>query len=136
MADDDPPRGLICHDDVAVQRAIGVILQRNGFSKLVVARTASEAIAAAERIKPDAVVVDLALTGELGLTAITAFRDAAPDCHIFCLSPFNGLGDKVGDAGAECLLDPCDLRPLEHWLVRSLYPDSTCGCAACRRQQR
>lgn len=126
MNNDPPMRGLVCHDDVAAQRAIGVLMKRSGFTDPVVAAYASEGVDAAERSKPDAVVVDLAVTGDLGLCAIAAFHHAAPCCLVLCLSSFTALEPLARAAGALCLVDPRDLRHLEDWLLLGTDPDHPC----------
>lgn len=126
MNNGDGMRGLVCHDDVAAQRAIGVIMARSGFTDLAVAPYASHALTAAAQLEPDAVVVDLAVTGELGLGAVAAFREAAPGCLVFVLSPFVGLRPQAREAGALCLVDPRDLRHLEDWLLLGTDPDHPC----------
>lgn len=123
---DHAHRALICHDDVAACRAIAVILERSGYTDLAAARSASEAIPAAETLQPDAVVIDLALTGELGLAAIPAFQEAAPGCLVYCLSPFARLRPQARAAGAMCVVDPRDLRHLEDWILLGSDPDHPC----------
>lgn len=118
----DGRRGLICHDEVAMRRALGVIMQRCGYAHVDVTDFAREAIAAAERFQPDAVVVDLALTGELGLRAVRAFAAASPGCLVVVLSPFSGLRRRAREAGGLALVDPNDLRHVEDWLLLGADP--------------
>lgn len=119
-------RGLICHDDVAMQRAVGVLFERVGLEVQAVADYARDAVALAEQHQPDAVVMDLAVTGELGIRAVTAFVEAAPECAVLVLSPFARLDHPARKAGARCLVDPGDLRHLEDWLLLGIDPDHPC----------
>lgn len=120
-------RAVICHDDVASQRAVGVLLERTGLEVAAVADYADEAVAAVRRHQPSVVVVDLAVTGERGVGAVAAFTEAAPGCVVAALSPFSGLEGVVRQAGARCLVDPGDLRHLEDWLLLGLDSDHPCG---------
>lgn len=123
---DSPLRGLIVHDDPSLQRALGVIMERCGFQVAMVDGFASDAVRAAEAIRPDAVVIDLALSGDLGLLMIPAFRRVSPACMIVVLSPFTALRERARELGAMSVVDPRDLRHVEDWLLLGIDPDHPC----------
>ena len=125
-AGDSPLRGLIVHDDVAVQRALGVIRERCRFQVVGVAGYPDESIPAAKATRPDAVVFDLALTGDLGLKIIPEFVATSPACMVVVLSPFTALRDEARQLGAMGLVDPRDLRHVEDWLLLGTDPEHPC----------
>lgn len=123
---DSPLRGLIVHDDPAVQRALAVIMERCGFQVMGVAGFPDDSIPAARATRPDAVVLDLALSGDLGLGIIPAFLATAPACMVVVLSPFTGLREQARELGALGLVDPRDLRHVEDWLLLGTDPEHPC----------
>lgn len=112
-----PPVRVVLLEDVAsTTRAVRMILQRCQLD--VVAQTASLPVlleAAAEQ-RPDVAVVDLALTGFLGLGVVGELHRAAPGCAVLVLSPFAGLTGAALEAGAHGCATPADVRPLERSL--------------------
>ena len=123
---DSPLRGLIVHDEMAVQRALGVIMERCRFQIVGMAAFPDESIPAARATRPDAVVFDLALSGDHGLKIISEFLATSPACMVVVLSPFTGLRTQARDLGATGLVDPRDLRHLEDWLLLGTDPDHPC----------
>lgn len=90
-------------------------MHRRGFA-VVEVETVSAALAGAER-GADVIVVDLALTGALGLGVVTQLLAAAPGCSIFAVSSFPELNLAALDAGASRLVNEEDLRDLDRCLV-------------------
>jgi len=123
---DAPLRGLIVHDDVAVQRALSVILERCRFRIVGTAVFPDESLIAARVTRPDAVVFDLALSGDLGLQIIPAFLATSPACMVVVLSPFTALRAAAKELGAMGLVDPRDLRHVEDWLLLGTDPEHPC----------
>lgn len=119
--------GIICHDDVAMQRAVGVIMERIGFDPVTVVEGFGEdTLAVATSSQPDAVVFDLALSGDYGLRLIPALREASPGCVVVALSSLGGLRERARDAGAIGLVDPRDLRHVDDCLRVGLDPSHPC----------
>lgn len=125
-AGDSPLRGLIVHDDPAMQRALGVIMERCGFQVSLVDGFATDAVRVAEVLRPDAVVIDLALSGDLGLQMLPLFRRASPACMIVVLSPLTALRQRARELGGFGLVDPRDLRHVEDWLLLGTDPEHPC----------
>ncbi|HVL99546.1 MAG TPA: response regulator [Egibacteraceae bacterium] len=123
---DSPLRGLIVHDDVAVQRALAVIMERCGFQVVGVSGFPDDSIPAARATRPDAIVIDLALSGDLGLRIIPEFLQASPACMVVVLSPFTALREQSRELGALSVVDPRDLRHVEDWLLLGMDPDHPC----------
>lgn len=123
---DSPLRGLIVHDDAAMQLALRVIMERCRFEIVGVTGFPDESIPAALATRPDAVVFDLALSGDLGLKIIPAFLASSPACMVVVLSPFTGLRAQARELGAMGLVDPRDLRHVEDWLLLGTDPEHPC----------
>ena len=115
------PRALVWDDDPSTSRAVTAILCRSGFEVIATVVSPADALMAVEFSAPDVVVVDLALTGDLGLGMISAFRAAQPRCAIVVLSPFEALRPAAIAAGAYDVVvnAASDLRALERCLVRA-----------------
>jgi two-component system KDP operon response regulator KdpE len=94
-------RILVVDDDAAIRRALERNLRGHGF-QVDTANTAEEAVAAAERWHPDAVVLDLGLPDADGATVIDRIR-ARSATPILVLSARGAERDKVDalDRGAD-----------------------------------
>jgi len=114
------PRALVWDDEPATSRAIAAILRRSGFEVIATVVSPADALLTAELSALDVVVVDLALTGDLGLGMIGALRAAQPRCAIVVLSPFEALRPAAMAAGAYDVVADAgeDLRALEQCLLR------------------
>ena len=111
-----PLRGLIWDDDAVAERAIRALMEQCHFEVVAVATSVSGALKAAQRTQPHAVVLDLALTGELGLKIVPELAALAPGVAVVLLSPFAALEAHASDAGACGLMDKSDLRLLTRCL--------------------
>jgi DNA-binding NarL/FixJ family response regulator len=111
-------RGLIYSDDAVTRRAVTVIMDRRGFDVVGEVVSAADAMEATERTRPHAIVLDLALTGVLGLGMLGRLMTAAPGCSILVLSAFDELHPAALDAGAYQVVSESDLRELERCLAR------------------
>jgi DNA-binding NarL/FixJ family response regulator len=81
---------LICDDDEGIRRLITVIVNRASQLHVVgEARNGTEAILEAARLKPDVIVLDLAMPRRSGLDALPELRRVAPDARIVVLSGFS-----------------------------------------------
>ena len=82
-----PLRILVAEDDESFLEAISLLLERD--DRFVVAgraRNGSEAVALADEIAPDAVVVDIEMPVLDGVEATRRLREAAPDLPIVAVS--------------------------------------------------
>ena len=130
MTDGTPPRrALILEDDPALTLAVRVILERQGFEVVAVAESATAAIQGAERARPDALVVVLALSGVHGVRIVSALRAASPESAVAVLSPFPRLRRPAFEAGAAEVVEIEDLRYLGRWAQHfGEPPRSFCEC--------
>ena len=82
-----PFRILVAEDDESFLEAISLLLERD--DRFVVAgraRNGREAVALAEEVAPDAVVVDIEMPVLDGVEATRRLREAAPDLPIVAVS--------------------------------------------------
>ncbi len=82
-----PLRILVAEDDESFLEAISLLLERD--DRFVVAgraRNGLEAVALAEEVAPDAVVVDIEMPVLDGVEATRRLREAAPDLPIVAVS--------------------------------------------------
>ncbi len=114
----EPLRALFCNDGAASRRAVEVMLHRCGFDVVGDVASAIEAVVAASVGEPDAVVLDLGLTGDLGLGALAALHAASPGCAVILVSSFDTMRAAALEAGAYDFVGNADLRVLERSLRR------------------
>ena len=102
-------------------------MNRCGYDVVAVVSTPA-AMSATRRVQPHALVLDLAVTGELGLKVLPHLLAASPGVAIVVLSSFESLTAAAVEAGAYDLLARSDLRLLERSLLtvalRQATPDT------------
>jgi DNA-binding NarL/FixJ family response regulator len=81
-----PTSVLVVDDHPLTREALASLLRGHGFEVAGVASDGAEAIAAAGRLHPDIVLLDLAMPGLDGLTALPHLREAAPGCEVVVLT--------------------------------------------------
>lgn len=72
------PRILLLEDDVAMQRLVSTLLRRGG-NRVDVVTTGAEALALVARNHYDALLLDLMMPHEGGITVIRSLRENRPD---------------------------------------------------------
>lgn len=78
---------LIVDDDFMVARIhTGFVERTPGFTVTGVAHTGAEALAEAERLQPDLVLLDVYLPDVSGLDLLTGLREAAPEVDVLVIS--------------------------------------------------
>jgi two-component system KDP operon response regulator KdpE len=92
---------LIIEDDTALGRALRILLEAHEYD-VVIATTGGEGLTLAERVRPDAVILDLYLPDMAGVMVATALRHWT-DVPIVALSAGDTESEKVAalDAGAD-----------------------------------
>lgn len=80
-----------------------------------------DAVGLAARVQPDAVILDLALAGEVGLKVISAIAAVAPRCRIIVVCAIDEWWTLALESGAHAVLGPGDLRDLSP-LLADLIP--------------
>jgi hypothetical protein len=97
-------RVLIADDESTTRDVLRRVLERSGrFEVVAEAHNGAEALALAEEIHPDVVVLDLSMPTMDGLEALPRILASAPDTKVVLLS---GLGPEGGEVpeGASAFL--------------------------------
>jgi DNA-binding NarL/FixJ family response regulator len=82
-----PIRVLVADDHTIVRTGIRHVLEdESGFELVGEAANSSEALALAERLRPDVIVVDISMPGESGLQLATKLRTTLPEARVLILS--------------------------------------------------
>lgn len=93
-------RVLLADDHELMRRLLRAgLATRSGLEVVGEAADGAEAVALARSLRPDLVVLDLAMPGLDGLQAAAAIREASPDCAILVVSGFEG--ERVEAAALE-----------------------------------
>jgi DNA-binding NarL/FixJ family response regulator len=79
-------RILIVDDHPLTRDALATLLAAHGLEVVGCASDGLEAIAEAERLQPDLVLLDLSMPGMDGLAALPRLREAAPGCEVVVLT--------------------------------------------------
>jgi DNA-binding NarL/FixJ family response regulator len=79
-------RILLVDDHPLTRSALSGLLAQHGFEVVGEAEDGAEAVARAEELQPDLILLDLSMPGVDGLTALPRLRDAAPSCEVVVLT--------------------------------------------------
>lgn len=79
-------RVLIVDDHPLTRDALAALLAQQGFDVIGDAHDGVHAIAQAETLQPDLVLLDLTMPGMDGLTALPRIREQAPTCEVVVLT--------------------------------------------------
>jgi two-component system response regulator MprA len=104
----------VCEDEPALRSVLTRALRAMGHSPLVVA-TASEALRAFGRQRPDVMVLDIGLPDADGRDLCLALRAAGVDSPVLFLTARDGMHDKISGfeaGGDDYLTKPFDLDEL------------------------
>jgi DNA-binding NarL/FixJ family response regulator len=94
---------LICDDAESMRVLLGIVVElRPGLHLVGEAGDGDEAIAEAERLQPDVVLLDLSMPKRTGLEALPEIRRVAPNTEVIVLSGFQTtmLAEEVLALGA------------------------------------
>lgn len=111
----DQPHVLICDDEPDLREMLGEYLMRRGFT-VTLAGSASELRASLQGAQVDAVVLDIAMPGEDGLSVLRSLRTGAERVPVLMLTAAGETVDRIIglEMGADdYLAKPVDLRELE-----------------------
>src|SRR3954464_14046588 len=86
-----------------MRRMLTGVLQAQGFDVVGEARDGDEALALCERLRPDAITLDLAMPGMDGLAVLRHLRGTPPAVVVSAFSPAHGA--RAVDALAEGAFD-------------------------------
>jgi DNA-binding response OmpR family regulator len=104
-------RAVLCLDE-ELRPPVRRHLDRLGFRVVGETTRGLEAVALAGETGTDLVVLDLALTGTLGLRLIPVLLAAAPDAVVVGVSQARSFDVAALEAGAHAVVGPSDLRHL------------------------
>jgi DNA-binding NarL/FixJ family response regulator len=127
----DTPRKrriLVIDDGDSVRDIIRIFLERDGFEVCGEGGDGVEAIEQAKKLKPDLIVLDLAMPRMNGAEAASVLSQTMPDVPIVLLTLYqNVLGTALASAvGVKAILDKTDGMDKLVACVRSLLlPDQT-----------
>jgi two-component system, NarL family, response regulator DegU len=79
-------RILLVDDHPLTRSALSGLLEQHGFDVVGEAEDGGEAVARADELQPDLILLDLSMPGIDGLTALPRLRDAAPSCEVVVLT--------------------------------------------------
>jgi DNA-binding NarL/FixJ family response regulator len=99
---------LICDDNEAMRTLLTVIIGASPSMRVVgEAADGNEAIAEAQRLQPDVILLDLAMPNRSGLEALRELRHVAPEAQIVVFSGFASatVADEVIALGAASYLE-------------------------------
>src|SRR4029079_1101966 len=77
-----PERILLVDDHPLTRSALAGLLTQHGFDVVGEASDGEEAIACADELRPDLILLDLSMPGLDGLSALPRLREAAPECEV------------------------------------------------------
>jgi DNA-binding NarL/FixJ family response regulator len=112
----------VCDDDRPVRQIVISVAEEAGCEVVGQAALALEALVLCEMLKPNALVLDLALIGMSGIDIIAAIKDAAPETAIIVFTAFDTMGSLAEQAGVFAVVRKDEPAKLEDALqrVRSL----------------
>ncbi|MGI8794175.1 MAG: response regulator [Acidimicrobiales bacterium] len=100
-----PGTAVICDDDSVARHLARLVVESAGYTVAAEVDMATDAVRVAEMIKPEVVVIDVALTGLSGLDAIPLLHGVSPDTAVVVFSSFDSVRQEAMDAGAVAVAD-------------------------------
>lgn len=96
-------RLLLAEDHVLVRQSIRAFLENAGFSVVGEARTGLEAVALAQTLQPNVIVMDIHLPEMNGIEAARRIRQQNPDVRVIALTAYNEKAYQraLKEAGAD-----------------------------------
>ena len=106
-------RFLVIDDGGESRVAMRWLLERRGHTVVAEAASGEEALAAANRFEPDAVLLDLRLRGESGLDVSRALTDMWPELPVMVVSMTAVSSELVRAYGARAFVSKDDLLEVD-----------------------
>jgi DNA-binding NarL/FixJ family response regulator len=122
---------LIVDDNPGIRKAVSLAFLSNGFGVCGEADNGQEAISLCNQLKPDIILLDLAMPTMNGLQAAPELRKIAPKTHIVL---FTMYGDalqqhQVADTGIDLVVSKTEPIPDVIKKVRALFEAEQSGRA-------
>jgi CheY-like chemotaxis protein len=111
---------LLVEDDAMIGAVLAEMLADLGYETGAIQATEEGAVAAAERHRPDLMIVDLKLAVGTGVAAVERITRAAPIPHVF----MSGLGPRAARPGDVVLTKPFHEADLIRAIARALHQTS------------
>ena len=108
-------RLVVADDDRELLDMLVLLLEELDHEVLAVGRTGHEAVAAAERQRPDVVLMDLRMPEMSGIEAAAVLRESMPELPVILLSAYDdpGLQERAAAAGVNAyLIKGCSAQSL------------------------
>jgi DNA-binding NarL/FixJ family response regulator len=119
-----PVRTLVVDDHAGFRVEACSLLERLGCEVVGEADSVQGAVAAAGRLQPDLVMLDIGLPDGSGLDAVPAIAATSPGSAVILVSvrPAGDYGSRLGDTGAAGFITKADLssETLEPLLARAV----------------
>ena len=113
---------LIVDDEQSICWGLSQLVREMGYDAQT-ASSAEEGLKIAERLAPDAIVLDVRLPGMDGLEAMERFRELVGPVPIIVMTAYGALSTAVTavrNGAFDYITKPFDLRTAEHALTRAL----------------
>lgn len=93
---------LIADDHAIIREGLRTLLENRGIQVIDIAKNGREAVEKAITLKPDIVMMDIAMPGLNGVEATAKIREAVPHTRVIALSMHSSkkIIDKMFDSGA------------------------------------
>lgn len=96
------PRIVVADDSGFMRRLLSSSLEKVGYEVVGVGKDGDEALALCERLRPDAMTLDLAMPGKDGIAVLRELRESASPVNVVVVSAFSPAhGARAVDALAE-----------------------------------
>jgi DNA-binding NarL/FixJ family response regulator len=120
-------RILVIDDGDSVRDIIRIFLERDGFEVCGEAADGVEAIKQAKKLRPDLIILDLAMPGMNGVEAASVLNQTMPEVPVVLLTLYqNVLGTALASAvGVKAIVDKTDGMEKLVACVRSLFDSNS-----------
>jgi len=123
MSTDSTVRVVVVDDEPDIRMLLDVQLKyAQGFEVVGLAADGGQAVELVEKLRPDAVVMDLLMPGVNGFDAISMLQQQCPEVGIVAYSGVAGdfVREEMDRRGVEVVLKSGDVGPLGRALRRSV----------------
>lgn len=103
---------VVCDDDYAARQVASFELREAGFEVVAEVALATDLLAVVGALRPDLVVVDVALMGMTGIEAIPDIRLLSPGTAVVVFSAFDTAREAAEAAGADGVVDKTEVARL------------------------